>query len=302
MILVCGRNGQLGRALSQALSPLDSLVLWGREEADFGKVGWEEKLRELNPESIRAVVNAAAFTKVDLAEKEENLADRINRRAPAILADYARSAGALFVHFSTDYVYDGEKEGFYTEKDAPNPLSVYGKSKLAGDRAVMETKGLKHIIFRTSWVYGLTGKNFPHAILRLSQREGELSMDSSQIGAPTSAEFLAVVVSLILRDHLLGKPVPNGLYHLTNSGETTWLAFARHLVNKAKILGFPLKLEPEDIKAREGEDLSRPARRPRNSRLSTKKFQDDFGLRPPHFLYHTELFLENLKLLMEQLR
>jgi dTDP-4-dehydrorhamnose reductase len=314
MILLCGKNGQLGRALAQSLSPLGSLHLWGREDADLGKPGLEKKLLALNPKSVKAVVNAAAFTKVDLAEKEKDAAFRINRDAVKTLSEYARDIGAFFIHFSSDYVYDGKKEGFYTEEDAPHPLNVYGESKLAGDIAVMETKGLKYLIFRTSWVYGLIGKNFPRTVIKLSQKElGEILMDSTQIGAPTSAEFLASVTALALKNALEAKgvgpelkekkEVPTGLYHLVNGGETTWLAFARHLVNKAYELGFKnLRLRPEDIRERAEEDLSRPARRPLNSKLSTLKFQRDFKIVPPHFLFHADLFLENLKALEEEFR
>ena len=216
-ILLLGGNGQLGSALAGALAPLGDLKVITRAEADLGDPGAHRRLGPLLPDNPRLIVNAAAYTKVDLAETERKAAEAVNALAPASLAHLAKERGALLIHFSTDYVYDGRSESPYTEESETGPLNQYGATKLEGDRLVMES-GARHVILRTSWVYGPAGHNFPHTILRLAKTEKTLEMNAAQRGAPTSTELLSAAVSLIAFEHLFTDKKPSGLFHLTAGG------------------------------------------------------------------------------------
>ena len=268
-ILLLGRNGQVGSALECALAPLGELSALDRAGLDLracAAIG--EKVRALKPDII---VNAAAYTAVDRAEKERDLAFEVNHRGVEALAREAKAADALLVHYSTDYVFDGAKAAPYAESDVPVPLNVYGESKLAGERAI-EASGCRHFIFRTSWVYGPQGRNFLRAILAAARTQAELRVVDDQRGAPTSADAIAAATAHVLAD-ARRRGAPAGLYHLSASGETTWHGFASAIVAGAGIR----------IPVRRISSAQHPAaaRRPRNSLLDNGKFAAAFGMTLP---------------------
>lgn len=292
-ILLTGKNGQVGFELQRALAPLGPLVAVGRSECDLAD---EQALRRL----VRAVrpgiiVNPAAYTAVDKAESDPGTAFAINGNAPGVLGEEAARLDALVVHYSTDYVFDGAKQTSYTEDDIPNPQSVYGKSKLAGDRALLQsTKNA--IIFRTSWVFGAHGNNFVKTMLRLATERESLTVVADQFGAPTSAALIADVTAQILRRYLQAdrKDFPFGLYNLAASGETNWCDFARTVIGTALAAGRPLALRPEDVLPISTDQYPLPAPRPANSRLDTHKIQETFGL-------HLPMWQEGLKHVLQQI-
>lgn len=272
-ILLTGKNGQVGRELQRTLSALGTIVALGREELDLTATGAIRRtMRDVRPD---IVVNAAAYTAVDRAEQEPDIALAINGTAPGLIAEEARRLGAFVVHYSTDYVFDGTKRTPYRETDTPNPLNVYGRSKLAGENAI-RASGAAHFIFRTSWVYAAHGQNFVHTILRLACERDELKIVDDQIGAPTWARTIAETTATALtakhRDH-------SGLYHLTAAGAVTWFGFARAILAEAKTLRPDLHV-PELIPITTSE-YPRPAPRPANSRLDNARLQTAFGLVAP---------------------
>jgi dTDP-4-dehydrorhamnose reductase len=228
------------------------------------------------------IVNPAAYTAVDKAESEAETAFAVNAIAPGIFGEEAVKLGAIVVHYSTDYVFAGDKVGFYTEDDTPNPQSVYGRSKLAGEQALQAT-GAKQLIFRTSWVVGAHGGNFAKTMLRLAVDRASLTVVADQWGAPTSAALLADVTAQVLRQALCSQTAdfPYGLYHLVAGGETNWHQYACFVVAEAIKAGQPLKVTPEAIKAITTAEYPTPARRPCNSRLDTRKLRDTFGVNLP---------------------
>jgi dTDP-4-dehydrorhamnose reductase len=251
-ILLTGPTGQVGSALLDTLPSLGEVVPLDRTELDLATAdSIRGAVRKLQPQVI---VNAAAYTAVDQAEREEALAFRTNRDGPAVLAEEAAKLGAFLVHFSTDYVFDGEKGSPYVEADAPNPLNAYGRSKLAGERAI-QASGCRHLIFRTSWVYARGGKNFLVTMLRLAREGKPLRVVDDQEGAPTSSLALARATAQAiekLRDH-------GGIYHMTAAGSTTWCGFARAIFREAGI--------PAEVTPIASSDYATAARRPRNSVL-----------------------------------
>ena len=290
-ILLVGKNGQVGWELRRALAPMAQL-----ESVDFPEIDLA------NPDSIRqwvrgirpqVVINAAGYTAVDKAETDSDLAMKINGAAPGILAQEAREAGALLVHYSTDYVFDGAKTGPYVETDAPNPLSAYGRSKLAGDLAVQAVGGA-YLIFRLSWVYGARGQNFMLTMLRLARQRKQLRVVSDQIGAPTWSRFVAQATALALRQ-VAAQPDPaafSGVYHLAASGLTSWHGFA------GKIVQF---MPPEartclEVEAISTPEYPTPAKRPLNSAMSCAKLERAFGLRLPPWDEGLRLVLEGANL------
>lgn len=279
-ILLIGKEGQVGGQLSTLLQPLGKLVTFGKDDLDLTQADRiRETLREVRPQVI---VNAAAYTAVDKAEEEAELAQAVNATAPAILAEEAKRQGAALVHFSTDYVFDGNKPGPYTEEDAPNPLSVYGRTKLAGDEAI-QSAGPPHLIFRTGWVYGLQGKNFLLTIRRLAKERDELKIVDDQVGSPTwcrtIAQITANVLSQVLPEHSPGDlsrfEQASGLYNLVCTGQTSWFGFAKAIVEASpttrdtKLIPIPTSEYPT------------AARRPANSVLATEKMRSAFGITPP---------------------
>jgi dTDP-4-dehydrorhamnose reductase len=227
-ILLTGRNGQVGYELERTLAPLGDVCAFDHKQLDLADpIAIISRVREVKPDVI---VNAAAYTAVDQAEKDVEQAMLVNAAGPGFLAAEAKAVGALLVHYSTDYVFDGTKTTPYTEDDATNPLSVYGKSKLAGEKAIQAAGG-RHLILRTSWVYGPRGKNFFLTMLRLAREREELRVVNDQHGAPTSSIALAGATVEILQRH--GTDA-HGLFHLTASGETTWFGFTEAIIHLAR--------------------------------------------------------------------
>lgn len=279
-VLLTGKNGQLGFELARALAPLGEVVAVGHAECDLADA---EAIRRL----VRAVepaviVNPAAYTAVDKAESEPELARAINTEAPRILGEEAARLGALVVHYSTDYVFDGAKDGAYVEDDASHPQGVYGRSKRDGEVA-LRASGARHLILRTSWVVGAHGGNFAKTMLRLAAERESLSVVADQWGAPTSAALLADLTAHLVRQWQRegGADFPYGLYHAAASGETNWCEYARFVIAQARAAGRPLKASPETIKAITTADYPTAARRPANSRLATGKLKTTFGLELP---------------------
>jgi len=264
-ILLTGCAGQVGSALRPALAPLGEVHAFDRHGLnllDSKAVG--KTLAALNPDLI---VNAAAYTAVDRAERDEDAVFALNARAVDELARGAKSVGALLVHFSTDYVFDGEKDSPYAETDAPNPQNVYGRSKLEGERAIAAS-GCRYFIFRTSWVYAARGRNFLQAILAAAKEKPELKVVNDQRGAPTSAEVLAGAIAKILAsERVKGR---SGLYHLSAAGETSWHGFADAIL-RAKGLDIPLVAIPSD-------EFPVAAKRPKNSLLDNARVGAEFGV------------------------
>ena len=222
-ILLTGKNGQVGWELQRTLAPLGEVVVLDRRQLDLSDPDQiRERVREISPDLI---VNAAAYTAVDRAEAEPEPAMAVNGTAPGLLAEEAKRIGAAIIHYSTDYVFDGAKTTPYTEEDAPNPLNVYGRTKLAGEQAV-QAAGVPHLILRTSWVYGMRGKNFLLTILRLAREREELKIVDDQIGAPTWSRTIAEATAQILTSGAWPVSGASGIYHLTASGSTSWYGFA----------------------------------------------------------------------------
>ena len=239
--------------------------------------GITKTVREVEPDVI---VNAAAHTAVDRAESEPDLAHAINASAPAVLAEEAQRLGAWLVHYSTDYVFDGGGTRAWREEDACAPLSVYGQSKLAGERAV--ARCVRHLVFRTSWVYAARGGNFAKTMLRLASERDQLQVIDDQIGAPTSAELLADVTAHTLAS-AIARPELAGLYHCTASGETSWCGYARYVLEQAQGQGLALRAGPEQVHAIATASYPTAAQRPLNSRLDTSRLRDAFSIHLPHW-------------------
>jgi dTDP-4-dehydrorhamnose reductase len=292
-ILLLGANGQVGWELRRALLPLGKVLPLGRAEVDFTHL---DGLRTvLDSRQPRIIVNAAAYTAVDKAESESELAWRVNADAPALLAEWALENDAWLVHYSTDYVFDGTLDRPYTELDTPNPQSVYGKSKFAGEQAI-SASGCRHLILRTSWVYAARGANFAKTMLRLACERNSLRVVADQIGSPTSAELIADLTALILH-RVLTDPSAlslDGLYHLTAAGHTSWHGYARHVLTQAKKLGWPLRCPPDAVQPIKTEDYPLPAKRPANSRLDTSKLRAAFDLTLPDWTVQVDRMLDEL--------
>lgn len=277
-VLLFGPDGQVGRALRNALPPLGDVVAVGRDRADFAVPG--SLARIVAEERPDVVVNAAAHTAVDKAETEPELAARINAEAPAELARAAAATGALLVHYSTDYVFDGSKDGPYVETDPAAPLSVYGRTKRDGERAI-EAVGGEFLVFRTSWVHAPGGNNFIAKMLRLAEERDELKVIDDQVGAPTGAALIAEVTARAIAARSAGHPLDSGLYHLTASGETTWNGYARFAIGEARARGLPMRATPDRVLAVPTSAFPTPARRPLNSRLSNRKLETALGIAMP---------------------
>jgi len=284
-ILVIGKNGQIGWELQRTLSPLGDVLAFGRSELNLADPdAIRSRVREIRPALI---VNAAAYTAVDQAESEPDLAYSINAAAPGILAEEARTLDTWLLHYSTDYVFDGAKSGPYEETDGTNPLGVYGASKLAGERAIAGAGG-RYLILRTSWIYGARGKNFLLTIMRLAREREELRVVADQVGSPTWSRMVAEATAQIAIQ-LLSAPRRSrqeaGIYHLTCAGQTSWYDFAREIVKcmisssgtawSARCPGGP-RLVPILTS-----EYPRPARRPVNSCISCEKLRADFRITLP---------------------
>jgi dTDP-4-dehydrorhamnose reductase len=268
-ILVTGAAGQLGRELQRSLAPLGEVFACDRRQLDLSNPDiLRATVREIAPTLI---VNAAAWTAVDKAETEPEAAHAINATAPGILAEEAKRLDAGLIHYSTDYVFDGSGERPWTESDATGPLSVYGQSKLAGEQAIAAVGG-RHLIFRTSWVFGLHGANFMKTMLRLAAERDELRVIGDQFGAPTWTRHLADSTALIASR----KDSPSGLYHLAATGETSWHGYAEAIFDQAA--RFKLLPKIPVVRRITSADFPLPAPRPANSRLDCSRLTADFGL------------------------
>ncbi|WP_337878153.1 dTDP-4-dehydrorhamnose reductase [Caldimonas sp.] len=281
-LLLLGKNGQLGWELQRALAPLGQLVALDRQGLDglCGDLAQLDGLactvRTLRPDVI---VNAAAYTAVDRAESEPAQATLLNATAPAVLAREAKAMGAWLVHYSTDYVFDGSGEHPRREDEPTAPLNVYGRSKLEGERLIMHS-GCRCLIFRTSWVYASRGSNFAKTMLRLASQRDRLTVVSDQVGAPTGADLIADVTAHALRT-VQARPELAGLYHLVAAGQTNWFDYARHVIERARAHGQPIRVLPQAIEPVPTDAYPTPARRPLNSRLDTTRLREAFGLHLP---------------------
>ena len=296
-VLLLGKNGQVGWELQRSLAPLGELVALDRHSmlADGGcgdlhdLDGLRETVARLRPDVI---VNAAAHTAVDKAESEPELARTLNATAPSVLAAAAHAVGALLVHYSTDYVFDGSGTAPWTEGATTGPLSVYGKTKLEGERLIAAATE-RHLIFRTSWVYAARGGNFAKTMLRMAQEREKLTVIDDQVGAPTGAELIADVTAHAIRQ-ALHDGTCCGTYHLTAAGETTWNGYARFVLETARTLKPDLAIKAQDVAPVPTSAFPTPARRPLNSRLNTARLRETFGLDLPHWQHGVRRMLAEI--------
>jgi dTDP-4-dehydrorhamnose reductase len=296
-VLLLGKNGQVGWELQRSLAPLGDLVALDRHSmlADGGcgdlhdLDGLRETVARLRPDVI---VNAAAHTAVDKAESEPELAQALNAAAPGVLAEAAHAVGALLVHYSTDYVFDGSGTAPWTEGATTGPLSVYGKTKLEGERLIAAATA-RHLIFRTSWVYAARGGNFAKTMLRLAQEREKLTVIDDQVGAPTGAELIADVTAHAIRQ-ALHDGTCCGTYHLAAAGETTWNGYARFVLETARTLKPDLAIKAGEVAPVPTSAFPTPARRPLNSRLDTSNLRSTFGLDLPHWQHGVRRMLAEI--------
>jgi dTDP-4-dehydrorhamnose reductase len=277
-ILLLGKNGQVGWELQRSLAPLGEVLALDRHSSEHcGDLSQPERLAQtVLAWRPQVIVNAAAHTAVDKAESEPELARCLNAAAPAALAQAAAQIGALLVHYSTDYVFNGQGDQPWQEDDATGPLSVYGQTKREGEQAIVAS-GCAHLIFRTSWVYAARGGNFAKTMLRLAAERERLTVIDDQFGAPTGADLIADVTAHAIRASLL-QPALGGLYHLVAGGQTTWHGYASHVIAQARLIQPSLALKVSEIAPVPTSAFPTPAQRPLNSRLATHKLQNAFGL------------------------
>jgi len=282
-ILLLGKGGQVGWELQRSLAVLGNVTALDFDSqehcGDFSNpAGVADTVRDLRPDII---VNAAAHTAVDKAESEPDLARLLNATTPGVLAEEAARLGALLVHYSTDYVFDGSGTRPWVETDTPAPLSCYGRTKLEGEQLIQQS-GARHLILRTSWVYAARGGNFAKTMLRLAQERDRLTVIDDQWGAPTGADLLADVTAHAIR-HLAQHPQDGGLYHCVAAGETNWNLYAKEVLTLAAQAQPAIKLKVTEVAPVPTSAFPTPAARPHNSRLDTARLQATFGLRLPHW-------------------
>ena len=293
-ILLFGKNGQVGWELQRSLAPLGEVVALGSADthlhADFTAPDrLADTVRSVRPDLI---VNAAAYTAVDKAQADEANARLVNAVAPGVLAQAAAAAGALLVHYSTDYVFDGAGRTPWRETDRTGPLNVYGTTKLEGEQRIAAS-GARHLILRTSWVYGARGGNFARTMLRLAGERERLTVIDDQHGAPTGADLLADLTAHMARAALRDASLC-GLYHAAAAGETTWNGYARHVLAFAHQLGVPLRAGADAVDRVPTSAFPTPARRPHNSRLDTTRLREAFGLQLPSWQSGVERMLREV--------
>ncbi|KAB5619169.1 dTDP-4-dehydrorhamnose reductase [Pseudomonas putida] len=293
-VLLLGANGQVGWELQRALAPLGTLTVCNRQDADLATpLALESLVDRVQPDVI---VNAGAYTAVDKAESDVANTRRVNADAVAALARAASKAGAWLVHYSTDYVFNGQGSEPFVESAPTGPLGVYGKTKLEGEDAIRQS-GCRHLILRTSWVYAARGHNFPKTMLRLGKERETLNVVADQVGAPTSAELIADVTAFMLQRLAQDTEMAStasGTYHLVASGYTTWHAFAQFIFSEAIRAGATLAITPERVAPILSAQYPTPAQRPANSRLANDKLQQTFGLALPHWEYHARRMINEL--------
>ena len=275
-ILLTGGSGQVGFELQRSLSLWGEVLAPTRHDLDLSDMAAVS--RWLEAHAPDCIVNAAAYTAVDKAETDMQTALCINRDLPYVLAQYASRHAIRIFHYSTDYVYDGSGHDARSEEAATGPLNVYGRSKLAGDQAIMDS-GASYVIFRTSWVYAARGNNFLKTMLRLAGQRDRLSVVADQIGAPTSARLLADITNIALAR----RDMPSGIYHAVCRGATSWHGFACQIFETAHRMGYALRLQNKDVQAITTEEYGAPAPRPLNSRLAVEKLEKTLGIRLPHW-------------------
>lgn len=292
-ILLLGKDSQLGRELRRSLSAIGSLIACDRQTADLEKP--DELRAQIRHHQPAFVVNTAAYTAVDQAETEQAKAYQINEAAVRVLAEETSRLGAWLVHYSTDYVFDGEKPSPYTEEDEPRPLNVYGLSKAAGERAIRNAD-CRHLIIRSGWLYSAHGSNFPRAILRRAIERDQLEVVCDSWGAPTSAHLVADVTAAMLgqlKD--LARPEEmSGIYHLTASGATSWYEYAQFLLSLAQDRGLPIKTNANRVFPVTGASYTAAAVRPKNSRLDTSLLQGRFHVHLPDWKIHARQFIDEV--------
>jgi dTDP-4-dehydrorhamnose reductase len=295
--LLTGKNGQVGWDLQRTLSTLGHVIACDRKELDLSNPdSIINKIDETKPDLI---VNAAAYTAVDKAESEQDLAMSVNGFAPGVIAEQAKKIGAAVIHYSTDYVFDGTKGSPYLEDDLPNPLNVYGKTKLAGEEAI-KSIGIPYYIFRTSWVYSNRGKNFVNTMLRLGQEKDELRIVADQIGSPTWSFTIAEATSQIIAQLLTDKGdyqtrmlETSGFYHLTSTEYTSWFKFAEAIYSNSKLYrNQDSQIKKPTLLPIKTQDFPTPAKRPQFSKLSTAKLEQTFKLICPNWLHSLKLCLD----------
>ena len=277
-ILLLGKNGQVGWELQRSLAPLGEVLALDRNSSshcgDLSNLeGLAETVRVFRPQ---VVVNAAAYTAVDKAESDSSNAHLVNALAPEVLSRACAALDALLVHYSTDYVFDGSGQTPWLETDATGPLNVYGHSKLAGEQGIAK-QGAKHVIFRTSWVYGTEGGNFAKTMLRLAQERDKMAVINDQFGAPTGAALLADITAMCLQQ----PQALSGIYHLAAAGETTWHAYAQYVLQTAKRLKPEMAYKVKEVAAVPTSEFPTPAQRPLNSRLNCSRLQNDLQCQLP---------------------
>lgn len=292
-ILLLGKDSQLGWELRRSLSTIGPLMACDRQSVNLENA--DELRSQIRLHQPAFIVNTAAYTAVDKAETEQAKAYQINETAVRILAEEASRLGSWLVHYSTDYVFDGEKAGPYTEEDRPRPLNVYGHSKAAGEVAIRDV-GCKHLIVRSGWLYSVHGSNFPWAILRRAIERDQIEVVADSFGAPTSAHLVADITAAMLGQlNSLHKPEELcGTYHLTASGETSWYDFAQFLLGLAHNRGLPIKANPNHVFPVTGASYAAAAIRPKNSRLDTSLLRDRFRVYLPDWKLHARRFIEEV--------
>ena len=287
-IFITGGNGQVGFELQRSLSIYGTIVAPSRSVLDLMDLEAVEQF--LSVEQPDLIVNAAAWTAVDLAEKEHESAYRLNAELPKLLADYAASKSIWLVHYSSDYVYPGNGVAMWREGDMTAPLSIYGKSKLAGDKAVVAS-GAQFLIFRTSWVYGARGNNFMKTMLRLGAQRDSLSVVSDQVGAPTPARLISQVSAMSIDRALSGGGLEKGIYHLAPTGSTNWCDFSKEIFQLAEQAGMSIKVSQASVSAIKTEEYPTPAARPLNSRLNVEKLEKALSITLPSWKDQLKLTL-----------
>ncbi|KPM60273.1 dTDP-4-dehydrorhamnose reductase [Pseudomonas putida] len=298
-ILLLGKNGQVGWELQRALAPLGEVIALDRQGSgslcgDLNNLdGLAVTVRSLAPDVI---VNAAAYTAVDRAESEPELAARINAEAPGVLAREAAKLGAWLIHYSTDYVFDGSGQAQWHEDAPTGPLSVYGRTKLNGELAI-QASGASAVVLRTSWVYAARGHNFAKTMLRLAAERDVLNVVTDQFGAPTGAELIADVTAHVLRQIFSAQDASHlaGTYHLAAAGETSWHGYAQFVLAQASRNGVALKVSAERVGAISSEAYPVPAPRPRNSRLALAKLEETFNLKMPLWQQGVQRMLDEIQ-------
>jgi dTDP-4-dehydrorhamnose reductase len=293
-IMLTGANGQVGWELARSLMPLGEVIALDRSRCDLSRPETiSNVVQAIKPDVI---VNAAAYTLVDKAEEEEALATTINSTSVGVIAEEARKLEALLIHYSTDYVFDGTKPESYTEEDIPNPINVYGRSKLAGEKAIVQS-ACDYLILRTTWVYAARGKNFLRTMLRLAQERDELSIVADQYGAPTWARNIADATTHVLtaaqQERQAGE-FSSGTYHLCASGKTTWHGFSSAIIERAKQLSTAGSIKTERVLPIATDDYPLPASRPENSQMDSSSLTARFGIIMPDWHHAMKLCIDEV--------